>query len=565
MPTPDPGESRDDFVARCIPEVLEDGTAEDGQQAVAVCNSLYEQANEATMNKQVDYKALPGFETKTIPTFVKEVDEARGIVEHIVSVFGIIDDGRDIVMPGSFAKTIAEHGSRVRVLDQHNYRSALDVVGRPLSLREIGRDELPLEVTARYPEATGGLLATTQYALDTDNGRNMFNLVAGNFLPETSIGYDALDTEEEFREIDGEKVAVRLLKTIRLWEYSNVIWGMNPATSVVSAKATDPDTTAPTDDAEQKVVSGATDLPIADRDRAWDSAEAIQGIRRVTGSDEEPSDSYKDGFFWYDGEAPEMFGSYKLAFADDVGGELTAIPRGIFAVAAVLEGARGGVDIPEADQEQIRRRVSRYYARMREQFDDDNIVPPWEKAKAAKELGSDGRPIRRLGDTLTGLIHRVFTMFADDMIIAGFLTQEQRIGLSAAIGDALDALNSGMPEGVADIRLDSMTDEPMARMGRLLNSEAKVGRAISAARMERIRGAINNVQAALSDLEAMLAEVEPVAEDADKQMAAPQEGAADDSDVDEAGPVEPPTSEADRLRTLQLFKLKAQQYPSLEV
>ena len=46
MPEPGQGESRTDFVERCIPIVLEDGTAEDGDQAVAVCNSMWEQAHQ---------------------------------------------------------------------------------------------------------------------------------------------------------------------------------------------------------------------------------------------------------------------------------------------------------------------------------------------------------------------------------------------------------------------------------------------------------------------------------------------------------------------------------------
>ena len=516
MPTPNPGEARDGFVDRCIPIVLEDGTATDGDEAVAICHSLYDQAqSEATMSdkrtdrQDIDYKSLPGFETKTIPTFVKNVDEAQGIVEHIISVFGIVDDGRDVVMPGSFAKTIAEHGSRVRVLDQHNYDSALRTVGRPISIREIGRDDLPLEVTAQYPAATGGVLATTQYALDTDNGRNMFALVAGGFLPETSIGYDALDTEEEFREIDGDKVAVRLLKTIRLWEYSNVIWGMNPATSTVSAKGKETDA---------KVVSGSTNLPLADRDRAWDAAAAIQGVRRVTDSAEEPSAQYRNGFFWFDGETPELYTSYKFPFADDIGGELTAVPRAIFAGAARLDGS----DIPDADKDRIRSRMSRYYARMREQFDDENIVPPWEKAKEATP---------------------------DDHDYLGVM-MAQFCGL---------VRSNVKDEWIADRIIDIIMRVPVET-----GVEAKVGRAISGARVKRIRGAIGKARDALDDLDAMLAEVEPV-DDSDKQQAAPQSGAADDSDVDGAGPDdEPPTSEADLLM-IQVHKLKTREYDTLEV
>ena len=41
MPKPKAGESEKDFVARCIPIVLEDGTAEDQEQAAAVCYSMF--------------------------------------------------------------------------------------------------------------------------------------------------------------------------------------------------------------------------------------------------------------------------------------------------------------------------------------------------------------------------------------------------------------------------------------------------------------------------------------------------------------------------------------------
>lgn len=48
MPEPNENESRDEFVERCIPVVLGDGTAEDQEQAVAVCNSMWEQAGKTT-------------------------------------------------------------------------------------------------------------------------------------------------------------------------------------------------------------------------------------------------------------------------------------------------------------------------------------------------------------------------------------------------------------------------------------------------------------------------------------------------------------------------------------
>lgn len=42
MPEPREGESRDDFMSRCVPAVLDDGAAESQDQAVAICASIWE-------------------------------------------------------------------------------------------------------------------------------------------------------------------------------------------------------------------------------------------------------------------------------------------------------------------------------------------------------------------------------------------------------------------------------------------------------------------------------------------------------------------------------------------
>ena len=43
MPTPNPNEPEKDFVSRCIPIVLEKGTAKDNKQAAAICYSMFRQ------------------------------------------------------------------------------------------------------------------------------------------------------------------------------------------------------------------------------------------------------------------------------------------------------------------------------------------------------------------------------------------------------------------------------------------------------------------------------------------------------------------------------------------
>lgn len=176
---------------------------------------------------------------KVYPTTVTAIDEEQGVVEAIVNVFGIVDDGDDVVHLGAFTKTLAEAGTRVRVLDGHNNRSTLSIVGKPLDIREVGRDELPPAVLMQYPDATGGLYTKTQYLLNTPEGRGVFERIKAGALSEYSIGFDALDTNMERLNREGQTQVVRHIRQVRLWEYSPVVFGMNPATATVSVKSAD--------------------------------------------------------------------------------------------------------------------------------------------------------------------------------------------------------------------------------------------------------------------------------------------------------------------------------------
>jgi len=49
MPTPKAGESQKDFVSRCIPIVMDEGTAKDNKQAAAICYSMWRRRNKSNM------------------------------------------------------------------------------------------------------------------------------------------------------------------------------------------------------------------------------------------------------------------------------------------------------------------------------------------------------------------------------------------------------------------------------------------------------------------------------------------------------------------------------------
>ena len=176
-------------------------------------------------------------ERKTSPAFITKTDDELGIVETVFAVFGNLDLGNDIIHPGAFAKTFVERGHKVKLLDHHNTFSVLDVLGKPLSFRELTADELPTDLLKEYPEATGGAWAQVQFNMKTQAGHDAFQHFRAGDIDEWSFGYDALD--KDFAEID--KVEVRNLRTIKLYELSPVIWGMNPATTTTSAKDQKPE------------------------------------------------------------------------------------------------------------------------------------------------------------------------------------------------------------------------------------------------------------------------------------------------------------------------------------
>lgn len=173
-----------------------------------------------------EFKALPALGLKI-------TDEDKGIVEHFISVFGVMDLGGDVCHPGSFTKTLKERMQSIRVLDAHNRDTIMSAIGVPLQLKEVPREELPAHVLTKWPEATGGLWAETQFLLDTPEGKGAFARIKAGAVKEFSFGFNTLD--EDFTK-DADGFEVRNLRTIRLWEYGPVLFGMNPAAQVLGAK-----------------------------------------------------------------------------------------------------------------------------------------------------------------------------------------------------------------------------------------------------------------------------------------------------------------------------------------
>jgi hypothetical protein len=119
-------------------------------------------------------------------------------------------------------------------------------------------------------------------------------------------------------------------------------------------------------------VTAFQDLPLADRDREWDGTAAEKRVREWADATDQPNQKYRDAHVWYDNEKKDNFTAYKLLIADVIHGKLVAVPRGVMAAGAVMQGSRGGVDLPEKDIDRVKSHLAKYYSKM-----DD--AAPWEK------------------------------------------------------------------------------------------------------------------------------------------------------------------------------------------
>jgi len=176
-------------------------------------------------------------ETKTVNAFITAIEQKEdaplGIVDHLISVYGIIDSGQDMAHKGMFTKTIKERKDDIVVADNHNHGSVMDVLGMPLEFYEVGRHELPSEVLKKFPEATGGQCAKTQFLLDTPEGLGAFTRLKAGAIKKFSFAYEAI--QKEYEQIGDIKV--RHLREVKLFEYGPVVFPMNDAAAMIAAKS----------------------------------------------------------------------------------------------------------------------------------------------------------------------------------------------------------------------------------------------------------------------------------------------------------------------------------------
>ena len=136
-------------------------------------------------------------------------------VEGYASLFGLRDQGGDVVLPGAYAaslKRLAARGEKVRMLWQHD-------------------PQQPIGVWEEVREDATGLWVKGRILPEVERGREAAALLAAGAIDGLSIGYRTVKAER-----DGK--GQRLLAELELWEVSLVTFPMLREARV-AAKAED--------------------------------------------------------------------------------------------------------------------------------------------------------------------------------------------------------------------------------------------------------------------------------------------------------------------------------------
>src|SRR6056297_2755627 len=177
---------------------------------------------------------------KTLKFDIKKLTKEEGIFEGYAAVFNNVDLGKDKILPGAFKKTLEERGDKIKILWQHDWD---EPIGKVLEIKE---DEYGLWVK-------GKIITTTQ------KGKEAYELIKEKIIDGLSIGYNIMKKDWQS--------GVRLLKELKLLEFSPVTFPMNEEALITNVK----------------MVESFKNYPLAERNYDWSSDEAIARFREFCG------------------------------------------------------------------------------------------------------------------------------------------------------------------------------------------------------------------------------------------------------------------------------------------
>lgn len=306
-------------------------------------------------------KVVKGY-IRTPDVSIKIYNEEKRLIEGYASTKHI-DRVNDVVLPEAFKDTLKSFlAGSCPLLFNHN----------------------PNEPVGKIVAATiddTGLYVKAEIGKGYGKADDVWAMIKDGVLKAFSIGFIPLEMEP-----DEKNAEINYIKKLELLEISIVSVPANREALFTISEDGKSIFDVSFEDFEEKQVAPYRKTQPLDTTSAWDKRKAIFQLRKYASSDGsgDPDkmnwNKYFEGFFYRYDDRKNLFTGYKLPYCYVENGKITAVRRGIMAVAAVLQGARGGTNIPKEDQEKIKKVVSKWYKRW-------GGVAPWDREN--KELTTE--------------------------------------------------------------------------------------------------------------------------------------------------------------------------------
>ncbi|WP_339045641.1 HK97 family phage prohead protease [Candidatus Mesenet endosymbiont of Agriotes lineatus] len=141
---------------------------------------------------------------------LKSIGE-NGIFSGYASVFNIVDEQDDVILPGAFTETILKKAGRIKLLWQHQHDEPIG------NILEINENKVGLYIVANL-------------LLDLQKAREAYVMLKSGTIDSLSIGYVPLQYDVD------QKTGVRALNKVDLWEVSLVTFPANSHSRVINIK-----------------------------------------------------------------------------------------------------------------------------------------------------------------------------------------------------------------------------------------------------------------------------------------------------------------------------------------
>lgn len=155
------------------------------------------------------------YQIKDYNNSIADVDKQMRTVKSVVAVFNNTDLDNDIILPEAVTKTIQERGpsGKKLIVNLIDHKADLrSTLGKPSELYVLGNE----------------LIAVTPI-VETELGEDYIKLCEANVINQFSIGFSTIKSVM--------KDEVRVIQELKLYEYSAVLWGANPETSMIGIKS----------------------------------------------------------------------------------------------------------------------------------------------------------------------------------------------------------------------------------------------------------------------------------------------------------------------------------------